>query len=124
MPDVQVGTRRIETGFDPKRTPLAQAREKLLALNEVDDAACELDELLVGAQHVSEIGSLARCGDGSASLVEARQSPSSSSPPVMAVWRLLLTNSFNSLPTLKKGSRLAGTGTGCPVRGLRPSYGL
>jgi hypothetical protein len=48
-----------------------------------------------------------------------RQS-SVSSPPVMARCRLALTISFSSLPTLKKGKRLAGTGTGCPVRGLRP----
>jgi hypothetical protein len=48
-----------------------------------------------------------------------RQS-SVSSPPVMARCRLALTISFSSFPTLKKGRRLAGTGTGCPVRGLRP----
>jgi hypothetical protein len=39
-------------------------------------------------------------------------SSSSSSLPVMAKARLLLTSSFSSLPTLKKGKRLAGTGTG------------
>ena len=33
---------------------------------------------------------------------------------------LLLTSSFSSLPTRKKGRRLAGTVTVWPVRGLRP----
>src|ERR1019366_3268891 len=49
---------------------------------------------------------------------------SSSGPPVMGKWRLSLTISFSSLPTLKNGNRFAGTSTGWPVRGLRPEYGL
>jgi len=44
----------------------------------------------------------------------------SSSPPVIANSRLLSTISRSSLPTLKNGNRFAATGTGSPVRGLRP----
>ena len=47
-------------------------------------------------------------------------SSSASSPPEMAKSRLLFTSSFRSLPTLKKGRRFAGTGTGWPVRGFLP----
>src|SRR5262249_4027317 len=46
-------------------------------------------------------------------------------PPTGALFpRDSLTRSRSSLPTLKKGRRLGCTCTGCPVRGLRPSYDL
>lgn len=58
--------------------------------------------------------------DHEAGLAERAASAHSSSPPEIANSRLLSTISRSSLPTLKKGNRLAATGTGSPVRGLRP----
>ncbi len=69
-------------------------------------------------QHEPELVQPTRCGltrrlvDRSSSCVVAARD---------GEVRLLFTSSFSSLPTLKNGRRFGGTGTGAPVRGLRPS---
>ncbi len=113
VPEVQVGPRGVEPCLDAQGfsgvARLFEPVGQLGAHQKVDDPALEQRELL---RHRRK-GWHARAGY-----------LSSSAPPVMGRCRLSLTISFSSLPTLKKGKRLAGTSTGWPVRGLRPEYGL
>ena len=51
-------------------------------------------------------------------------SSGSSSPPVMAQVPAVVDELLQLLADLEERQRLAGTGTGWPVRGLRPLYGL
>ena len=119
--DVQIGPRRIEARLDAQRLAgLARLVEPLLELGadvQVDDAAREQRDLFGSDRRK-------RRHDAATTVVDRgrlRQSSSSSPPVIVAcVRRLLLTSSFSSLPTLKNGRRFAGTGTGSPVRGLRP----